>query len=301
MKAKKLFKKLMGVTALTLAAGLMAVSVSAETDQFISESGIFDYFPSPTLVPAEGDEISSPADGWSGIFYAPGTGLEMRIYYNRGLEGGDTCECDLYNYYASSEDSLVGGWMLQAQPDGTAIAQDTEGITFGKLEDGSFTVDFSDSFLQEYNDGRDFYKRQTSAVFTDVYILTKDAGEDEWKGAYFNDDMQSESNISMYASVVPLYNSGDYYIVIQSDEYGTPTEGYSNLFYTESDGALINETVGGGENSIVPEGETWLTNKITLEEENGQKILRMHEIWQGGEDSGAYSDYYWCSSGYMWR
>ncbi len=62
-----------------LCALLAGAPALAETDGFFSEAGMFEYLSAPTALPLKADEVA-PSDGWIGTFYAPGVGLELRIY-----------------------------------------------------------------------------------------------------------------------------------------------------------------------------------------------------------------------------
>ena len=230
-----------------LCALLAGAPALAETDGFFSEAGMFEYLSAPTALPLKADEVA-PSDGWIGTFYAPGVGLELRIYENEVTEGAYLA--DLYNYNITSASAAMTLGMVLWDEDGTLREAENRFVLSG-LSGGSFQMTLSEDYLAseaESSFGVSVYGGVTTVAMTDASVLLASAGEDEWGGAYYHDVMQSigetqvYDDLTVFLSLVQLYGTDDYYLVQQRVHYGQEMEDFMVIeFLTESDGALIHE------------------------------------------------------------
>lgn len=227
---------------------LSGVPVLAETDGFFSEAGMFDYLSAPAVLPLNAEDVV-PSDGWIGTFYAPGAGLELRIYENEATEGAYLA--DLYNYNITAASAAMASGMVLWDEGGTLREAENRFVLSG-LNDGSFQMDLSEDYLAseaESSTGVSVYGGSTAIAMTDASILLASAGEDEWGGAYYHDMMsynsdgsQSYDDLTIFLSLVRLYGTDDYYLVQQRMHYGEEMDDFMVFeFLTESDGALIHE------------------------------------------------------------
>lgn len=272
---------------------LTCTPAMAESDGFFSEAGFFDYLSRPAVLPREA-EMVVPSDGWIGTFYAPGVGLELRIFENPVYEGA--YRGDLYNYnnFATSAEMTIG--MVLWEEGGTLREEEGRFVLSG-LKDGSFQIDLSQEYLDseaEESFGATVYGDSTSVQMTDASILLANASEDEWGGAYYHDSMtyydngiQVYNDLTSYISLVRLYGTDDYYLVQQRTEYGLEMDFMSFEFLTESDGALIHEY-----GISIATGQDYTVHYVPDEDGN---------LTSDAGSDGIPAEYIRCSTKPMWR
>lgn len=289
MKWGKIQSRACALLAMAAYLAVFAGGALAE-DGFVSRAGRFNWLRAPALLP--GRDVA-PSDGWVGLFYASGCGLEMNIWD----EGDEYLHWSLKNYnnpYESGSASMVtcmrpvdGGW------------QDTEGsFALRDLGDGSFTMTPSPEWIEWMRRiGSPLYGEPESIVFTDVTRLLANPAEDRYSGAYFHDVMadyggtEVYDDTTLYLSVMQLYGTGDYYVVSQSEHAGQEvTDAIWPQFFTEVNGGL---ECNHGESIVT--GADYI-QRLEVDESDPQRILRL----SANEGDGTVWDYYWCSTGTMW-
>ena len=243
------------MAALALALLALAGAACAETDGFFSEAGMFDYLRAPSALPLKPDEVA-PSDGWVGTFYAEGVGLELRIRPNDTTEGAYLA--DLYNYNCSAGSaSILLDSVLMPSDDG-GLQEAFNCYALSPIEDGSFRLTFSDSFLAEMAaspTGNAVYGGGNGATLTDAYRLLANAREDRFGGAYYYDVMRDlgggamvYDDLTIYLSLVQLYGTGDYYLVQHREHFGQEMMDFMVFgFYLDDNGVLVHE---GGINVV---------------------------------------------------
>ena len=259
-------------------------------DGFVSNAGVFDWMSPPALLP--GRDVP-PSDGWEGLFYAPGHGLELSIWD----AGDEYLHWSLKNYNNPHESGGASMYTCLRPVDGGW--QDTEGsFTLHDLSDGSFTMDLSPEWIEWLKQiPSPLYGDPTSVVFTDVAKLLSDPAEDRFGGAYFHDVMADYNGVevyddtTLYLSVLQLYGTNDYYVVSQSETGNR--ENYDAIypqFFTEADGGL---ECNHGLSFVT--GTDYI-QRLDLDASGPQKILRL----SANEGDGTVWEYYWCSTKPMW-
>lgn len=288
---KTRFRRLLAALAAAL---LLCAPALSETDGFFSESGFFDYLSKPAILPLSPEQIA-PHDGWIGVYYAPGVGLEVRVYENESAQGA--YYADLYNYNITGASALMLMGAV-ARDEGGLLREENGRFSLRDLGGGNLEIELSEAYLAEaanFPGGVSIYGGATSATLTDVAVLTAGGGEDVWGGAYYQDVMRDlgggamvYDDLTIYLSLVRLYGTDDYYLVEQRVRFGQEMQDFwSARFLTESGGALIHEygvSVVTGEPSaarFTPDAD----GNLTLED---------------GSD-GAAARYIRCSSKPMWR
>lgn len=271
---------------------LFTAAALAQTDGFVSNAGVFDYLSPPEIRPQKNVQ---PSDGWIGVYYAPGAGLEMNIWDLQ--EGEGTLHCSVTNYANPNETARDRIHASICPADG-GMKDTAGGFTLHDFHDGTFTMDIDDSWAQWLDSrGTPIYGDPVTIMFTDVTKLMADPAEDRFGGAYFCDVMEDHSGTEVYAdethylSFVQLYGTGDYYMVSQRVIQGTENTGSRHtVFLVDSDGALIHNHG----NSIVT-GTDYI-ERYVLHDAEPQRFVTQYI----GDDGMTY-DYYRCSSQPMWE
>lgn len=271
---------------------LLATSATAESGGFVSSAGLFDFMSPPAIQPRKD---VSPSDGWEGIFYAPGVGLEMTIW--DAQDGSEMLHWSLKNYSDPNETALVDMLSCMSPIDG-GMRDTSNGFTLRGLQDGSFTMELSESWLDwlEHR-GSPVYGGASSVVFTDAAKLMAAPAEDRFGGAYFFDVMEDYGETQVYAdethylSFVQLYGTRDYYLVCQCERGGRERpDAMRTLFLTESDGALIHNY-----------GYSVVTETDSIERYEFSDSGPQKTVTQYAGDDGTACDYFWCSAKPMWK
>lgn len=295
---KHVFRRAACAVVCAVLAMLPAVPAVSE-DGFISNAGIFEYLTPPDVRP---NANPSPHDGWIGVYYAPGVGLEMNIWDLN--EGEGVLHCSIINYanpYENAWDRINDTITLV----GDEMRHD-DVFALRNFNDGRFTLEISDEYVAWLESrGTPFYGNPTSIEFIDVTQLMADPAEDRYGGAYFYDVMEEIGGAEVYTgdtiylSVVQLYGTRDYFTVRQCVSQGVEqTEYASTLFYSEADGMLIHDY---GYSPVI---EARWYDTLELFDDEPQKVIRQR-IMEAGVESSAdddhgYQDYYWCSIWPMW-
>jgi len=224
---------LLAVCLITL--GSTGATAETNDEYFIGNTGMIRWqkYPSNVILPWKEEELQDPSrfHDWSGIYYAPGTGIQVGLTYEY-VKGGEFLMVSVTDF-ASFEKFY---YMASAGTSSDTYVESLDGgVQISKISDDEIQVDFTDIWAetQQHN----FYVEGNSFVMTDVRTLLANAGEDKWRGSYEYWDEYSDTY--NYVSVVPLYGSGDYQMVYQYEQYSTPLDNNSGFFMTEMDGMLV--------------------------------------------------------------
>ena len=166
---KTRFRRLLAGLAAAL---LLCAPALSETDGFFSESGFFDYLSKPAILPLSPEQIA-PHDGWIGVYYAPGVGLEVRVYKKRIRAGRVTTPiCTTTTSPARARLMLMGrGGARRGRP----AARGERRFSLRDLGGGNLEIELSEAYLAEaanFPGGVSIYGGATSATLTDVAVLT---------------------------------------------------------------------------------------------------------------------------------
>lgn len=290
-------KKCVSRLILSLALCLMAVNLPvtlslAETDGFVSNAGLFEWFTPPEILPQKNVQ---PGDGWIGVYYAPGVGLEMTIWDLQ--EGEGVLHCSIVNY-ANPNETVRERINETLNPIDGGLQSPLGGFTLHDFHDGTFTMDITDNWVQ-WLDSREtpLYGSPTTIIFTDVTKLMEDPVEDRFGGAYFYDMMEDCNGTEVYTgdtfylSFVQLYGTEDYYLVKQceADEKQLGGTSVQTVFLVDLDGALIHNY-----------GISVVTGTDYIERYELHDADPQSYVTQFAGDDGSTVDYYWCSEKTMW-
>lgn len=271
---------------------LLATAALAETDGFVSDAGVFEWFVPPEIRPQKNVQ---PSDGWIGVYYAPGVGLEMNIWDLQ--EGEGVLHFSIVNYANPNEtvrnrinDALI--------PTDGGMQSPMGGVTLHDFRDGTFTMDVTDEWAQ-WLDSRDtpIFGDPRTIVFTGVTKLMEDPVEDRYGGAYFYDVMEDYNGVQVYSgdtfylSFVQLYGTSDYFLVKQREVDGSALGNASiqTVFLVESGDELIHNY-----------GYSVVTEQDYIERYALHDVDPQSYVTQYAGDDGAAVDYHWCSNRTMW-
>ncbi|MGI5967895.1 MAG: hypothetical protein ACOX65_13305 [Anaerotruncus rubiinfantis] len=272
--------------------GLPAVPAFAETEGFFSNAGIFEWFVPPEVRPQKNVQ---PSDGWMGVYYAPGVGLEMNIWDLQ--EGEGVLHFSIVNY-ANPNETVRNRINDSLTPVDGGMQSPMGGVTLHDFHDGTFTMDITDEWAQ-WLDSREtpIFGNPRTIVFTDVTKLMADPVEDRYGGAYFLDEMEDHNGVQVYSgntfflSFVQLYGTSDYFLVKQR----------------EVDGRALGNTsiqtvflVGSGDELIHNYGYSIVTGKDYVERYVLHDVTPQSYVTQYAGDDGNANEYYWCSNKTMW-
>ena len=196
---------------------------------------------------------------WVGLYYAQGTGLELKISCQRlrGTDGFTTDEngnpyilAELNDY--GSGKTLFSGDIYQIDDDHYCTKD--SGITLTRTAKDQITLDFSADQIAEWNaDYVYLYMSLTSAEFTDVETLEAHPAEARWAGTFLDDSNEVSSSTSVLYAFKQLYGTTDYFCYITTLQYGDET-GSMFYFYTEKGDKLVHAYEPGVVSSQVTYG-----------------------------------------------
>ena len=187
-------------------------------------------------------------------------GLELRIRPNDTTEGAYLA--DLYNYNCSAGSaSILLDSVLMPSDDG-GLQEAFNCYALSPIEDGSFRLTFSDSFLAEMAaspTGNAVYGGGNGATLTDAYRLLANAPRGPLRRRVLlrrharprRRAPWSYDDLTIYLSLVQLYGTGDYYLVQHREHFGQEMMDFMVFgFYLDDNGVLVHE---GGINVVTGE------------------------------------------------
>lgn len=263
---------------------------------------------------ANGGEYSD--SDWIGVYYAEGTGLEIKIMpqYLRGTggylldENGNVVITMILTDYGNTESPEILNEQLQATAENQYATYDS-GVTLTRTTADTLQVDFAQSQIDAWTERYiTLYMGITSAVFTDVETLENNAVEARWEGTWVDESQMdlSSNDRETYYAFKQLYGTSDYFCYMTFTEYGEETAS-RYFFLTEKGDKLVHgyagaAGAGSGETTYVCYGMTedkgllqsdYVITESTLDEPLEQencagpyRYIANHPQWE--DDSDGY-------------